>query len=75
MDRLFNNLKQSTLFKAVAAYAVFSFVVVQVASLVSDTFGFNQGFMQNLIWIFIIGFPFLALVAWAASSKFSTFKI
>jgi len=41
MDRLFNNLKQSTLFKAVAAYAVFSFVVVQVASLVSDTFGFK----------------------------------
>ncbi len=75
IDSLFNKLKQSTLFKAVAAYAVFSFIVVQVASLVSDIFGFNQEFMQNLIWIFVIGFPFLALAAWAASSKFSTFKI
>ena len=34
-----NKLKQSTLFKAVAAYAAISFVFVQVASLVSDTFG------------------------------------
>ena len=55
IDSLFNKLKQSTLFKAVAAYAVFSFIVVQVASLVSDIFGFNQEFMQNLIWIFVIG--------------------
>ena len=70
-----NKLKQSTVFKVVAAYAAISFVFVQVASLVSDTFGLSQQFMQNLIWIFGLGFPFLALVAWAASSRFSTLKI
>ena len=62
-------------FKAVAAYAAVSFVLIQVASLVSDTFGLNQDFMQNMIWVFLVGFPFLALIAWASSSRFSTFKI
>ena len=75
INSLFSKLKQSSLFKAIAAYAVFSFVVVQVASLVSDTFDLNQQFMKNLIWVFLIGFPFLAVIAWAASSRFSTFKI
>ncbi len=75
INSLFNKLKRSSLFKAIAAYAIFAFVIVQVASLVSDTFSLNQQFMKNLIWVFIIGFPFLAIIAWAASSKFSTFKI
>ena len=75
INGLFEKLKQSSLFKAIAAYAVFAFIIVQVASLVSDTFDLNQQFMKNLIWVFIIGFPFLAIVAWAASSRFSTFKI
>ena len=74
-DSFLIKLKNSTLFKVVAAYAAIAFVFVQVASLVSDTFGLSQQFMQNLIWIFGLGFPFLALVAWAASSRFSTLKI
>ena len=53
-----NKLKQSSVFKAVAAYAAVSFVLIQVASLVSDTFGLNQDFMQNMIWVFLVGFPF-----------------
>ena len=72
---ILNKLKQSSVFKAVAAYAAVSFVLIQVASLVSDTFGLNQDFMQNMIWVFLVGFPFLALIAWASSSRFSTFKI
>ena len=72
---ILDKLKQSTIFKVVAAYAAISFVIIQVASLVSDTFGLSQGFMQNMIWVFLVGFPFLAIVAWASSSRFSTFKI
>jgi formylglycine-generating enzyme required for sulfatase activity/predicted esterase len=75
INSLFDKLKKNSFFKAVAGYAVFAFVIVQVASLVSDTFNLNQQFMKNLIWVFIIGFPFLAIIAWAASSRFSTFKI
>ena len=74
-DSFLIKLKNSTLFKVVAAYAAIAFVFVQVASLVSDTFGLSQQFMQNLIWLFGLGFPFLAVVAWAASSRFSTLKI
>ena len=74
-NNVIEKLKQSTLFKAIAAYAIFAFIIVQVASLVSDTFELNQQFMKNLIWVFVIGFPFLAIVAWASSSRFSTFKI
>ena len=54
INSLFNKLKRSSLFKAIAAYAIFAFVIVQVASLVSDTFNLSQQFMQNLIWVFII---------------------
>ena len=72
---ILDKLKQSTIFKVVAAYAAISFVIIQVASLVSDTFGLSQGFMQNMIWVVLVGFPFLAIVAWASSSRFSTFKI
>jgi len=68
-------LKQNKMFKSASAYAVLAFITVQVASLVKDSFGLSQEFMQTLIWIFIIGFPVLIFFAWAYSSKFSTLKI
>ena len=46
-----------------------------MASLVSDSFGFGDEFMQNIIIIFLVILPFIALVAWAASSRYGTFKI
>ncbi|MDG2020205.1 MAG: SUMF1/EgtB/PvdO family nonheme iron enzyme, partial [SAR86 cluster bacterium] len=52
-----------------------AFVTVQVASLVSDSFGLEEEFMQNIIIVFLVILPFIALVAWAASSKYGTFKI
>lgn len=72
---MLEKLKQSKVFKVISGYAIVAFVTVQIASLVSDTFGFRQEFMQNIIIIFLIILPFIALVAWAASSKFGTFKI
>ena len=68
-------IKQNQVVKTISAYAVLAFVTVQVASLVKDSFGLNQEFMQTLIWIFLIGFPVLVFFTWAYSSKFSTFKI
>jgi len=68
-------IKQNQVVKTISAYAVLAFVTVQVASLVKDSFGLNQEFMQTLIWIFVIGFPVLVFFTWAYSSKFSTFKI
>ena len=68
-------LKQSKIFKSASAYAVLAFITVQVASLVKDSFGLSQEFMQTLIWIFVVGFPILIFFTWAYSSRFSTLKI
>ena len=72
---MLDKLKQSKVFKVVSGYAIIAFITVQIASLVSDSFGFGQEFMQNIIIVFLIILPFIALVAWAASSKYGTFKI
>ena len=74
-DTIFEKLKQSKVFKVLSGYAIAAFVTVQVASLVSDSFGLEEEFMQNIIIIFLVILPFIALVAWAASSKYGTFKI
>ena len=72
---MLEKLKQSKVFKVVSGYAIVAFITVQIASLVSDSFGFGEEFMQNIIILFLIILPFIALVAWAASSKYGTFKI
>ena len=74
-DTIFDKLKQSKVFKVLSGYAIVAFVTVQVASLVSDSFGLEEEFMQNIIIVFLVILPFIALVAWAASSKYGTFKI
>ena len=48
-DTIFEKLKQSKVFKVLSGYAIAAFVTVQVASLVSDSFGFGDEFMQDLI--------------------------
>ena len=75
INSLFEKLKKSTIVKVVSGYAVIAFITVQVASLVNSSFGFGEEFMQNIILGFFVVFPFIALVAWAASSRFSTLKI
>ena len=72
---LIDKLKENKVFKVTSGYALVAFITVQVASLVSDSFGLGQEFMQNIIIVFLIILPFIALVAWAASSKYGTFKI
>ena len=74
-NNILDKLKSSTVFKVISGYAVVAFITVQVASLVSDSFGFGQTFMQNVILGFFVVLPFIALIAWAASSRFGTLKI
>ena len=62
---LIDKLKESKVFKVTSGYALVAFITVQVASLVSDSFGLGQEFMQNIIIVFLIILPFIALVAWA----------
>tara|TARA_Y100000591_G_scaffold333142_1_gene374078 strand:- start:1703 stop:3958 length:2256 start_codon:yes stop_codon:yes gene_type:complete len=72
---MLDRLKESKVFKVVSGYALVAFITVQIASLVTDSFGFGQEFMQNIIIVFLVILPFIALIAWAASSKYGTFKI
>ena len=62
---ILDKFKQSKIFKVVSGYAIVAFVTVQIASLVSDSFGLGQEFMQNIIIVFLVVLPFIALVAWA----------
>ena len=74
-NNIIEKLKSSTVFKVISGYAIVAFITVQIASLVSSSFGFGQEFMQNIIIVFLVILPFIALIAWAASSKYGTFKI
>ena len=42
LGTLSNRIRKSPVFRAGAAYAVFAFIVVQVAALIQDPFGLNQ---------------------------------
>tara|TARA_B110000914_G_C15504634_1_gene467674 strand:- start:137 stop:2410 length:2274 start_codon:yes stop_codon:yes gene_type:complete len=72
---LLEKIKNSTVVKVISGYAVIAFITVQVASLVSDSFGFGEDFMQNVILGFFVVLPFIALIAWAASSRYGTMNI
>ena len=72
---LVEKIKKSTVVKVISGYAVIAFLTVQVASLVSESFGFGQDFMQNIILGFFVVLPFIALIAWAASSRYGTLNI
>ena len=74
-NNIINKLKNSTVFKVISGYAIVAFITVQVASLVSSSFGFGEEFMQNIIIGFFVVMPFIALIAWAAASKYSTLNI
>ena len=53
---IIDRLKASTVFKVVSGYAIIAFITVQVASLVSSSFGFDEEFMQNIIIVFLVIF-------------------
>jgi len=72
---LVEKIKKSTVVKVISGYAVIAFITVQIASLVSDSFGFGREFMQNIILGFFVVLPFIALIAWAASSRYGTLNI
>ena len=52
-ENFVDKLKKSTVFKVTSGYAILAFVTVQIASLISNSFGFNQEFMQNIIIVFL----------------------
>ena len=65
MGNLFQELKRRKVFKVGTAYAVVTFVLVQVADLVLPTFDAPAWVLQSIIFLFVLGFPLGILLAWA----------
>ena len=61
----FKDLKRRKVFKVAAAYAIVSWILLQVAQLVSDTVPFPPWAMKFAVALVIFGFPIAALCAWA----------
>lgn len=62
--QLASEIRRRKVLRVVAVYAVFAWVVLQVAVVVSDPLGFPPWTMRALIIAAIVGFPISFLLAW-----------
>jgi len=65
MGQFFDELKRRNVFKVGAAYAVMSWVLIQVADIVLPTFGAPEWVPQTMTFLVISGFPVAVILAWA----------
>jgi adenylate cyclase len=61
---LIDELKRRNVFKAGAAYLALGWVVTQVTSTVAPVLHLPEWISQVVIWIGVIGFPFVILFSW-----------
>ena len=61
---LVTELKRRNVFRVAAAYAVASWLLIQVAETVFPLFGFNEGPARAVVIILAIGFPLLLIFSW-----------
>lgn len=62
---LFREIKRRNIYKVGVVYAITAWVIVQVASVASGTFGAPPWVMKMLITILLLGFPVALVFAWA----------
>ncbi|MGM5469851.1 adenylate/guanylate cyclase domain-containing protein [Flavobacteriaceae bacterium LMO-SS05] len=67
-------LKRRNVFKAVISFIVFSWVLIQAASILFPTFGFNEDAMSILIMVLCICFPIWIVFAYIFEWTTSGFK-
>jgi len=61
---LIDELKRRNVFKAGAAYLALGWVVTQVTSTVAPLLHLPESIGPVVVWIGLIGFPFVILFAW-----------
>jgi len=61
---LFSELKRRNVFKAGIAYLALGWVVTQVTSTVAPAFNLPGWIVPVVVWIGVIGFPFLIVFSW-----------
>ncbi|WP_376694845.1 TPR end-of-group domain-containing protein [Wenzhouxiangella sp. EGI_FJ10305] len=62
---LWNELKRRNVFRVAAAYLVIAWLIVQVADVMADGFGFPEWFMPMLFVLLGLGFPVALVFSWA----------
>lgn len=64
MDTLFQEIKRRNVTRVTLAYLAVSWLVIQVADIVLDAFGFADWVMKALIVLFAVGLPIVVALAW-----------
>src|SRR4249919_3769920 len=62
--RLFGELKRRNVFRASAAYLALGWVVTQVTSTVAPALHLPDWIVPVVVWIGVIGFPFVLVFSW-----------
>ena len=57
-------LRRRNVFRVGVAYAVLAWVVIQVTDTVAPALGLPDWALSFVVWLGIVGFPFVVLVAW-----------
>ena len=65
MSGLFEELKRRNVFRVAIAYVAITWLIVQVADVVFESFGTPDWVMKTLMFLMAIGFPLAILFAWA----------
>ena len=71
---LLGEMRRRNIFKVSLAYAIVSWLIVQVADVLLPAFNAPQWIMQVLVLVLILLFPIAALLAWAYELTPSGFK-
>ncbi len=74
MNNFWKELKRRNVIKAAISYAVFSWVLIQVASILFPSFGWGQKAINNTLIILIIGFPLWLIFAFVFEWTSKGFK-
>ncbi len=64
MSNLFSELKRRKVFRVATAYAVVSWLLVQVADIGLESFGAPDWVMKSLLLLILIGLPVVVVLAW-----------
>jgi len=70
----FAELKRRKVFKAVAAYGVTAWLILQIADIALESFAAPGWMMQAILIVLVLGFPVVAILAWAFELTRGGFK-
>ena len=65
MRKLFDELKRRNVIRVAAAYAVATWVVLQIADVVLENIGAPDWVMQSFMLVLALGFPLVVIFSWA----------